>query len=101
LDFHLLEFAAAEGVVSWVDLVAEGLADLGDSERELDTLAVEDVLEVDEYPLSRFRAQVRLVVLVAQGTDVGLEHQVEGARFGELPFLMTFRTLKGTTPVFV
>src|SRR6058998_2011180 len=45
LDLHLLELAATERVVARIDLIAERLADLGDTERQLEAGAVEDVLE--------------------------------------------------------
>src|SRR5205807_2358961 len=80
LDLHLLELAAAEGVVPRVDLVAERLADLGDTERQLEPSAVEDVTEVDEDALSRLWAQIGNVRGILDGADVGLEHQVELAR---------------------
>ena len=35
LELHLLKLAHAEDEVSWADLVAERLADLGDAERDL------------------------------------------------------------------
>lgn len=38
LDFHLLEFAGAEGEVPWVDLVAEGFTNLGDAKGEFDAV---------------------------------------------------------------
>ena len=63
LDLHLLELAAAEGVVPRVDLVAKRLADLGDAERQLEPRAVEDVAEVDEDALGGFGAEVGLVLL--------------------------------------
>ena len=34
-DFHLLELAGAEGEIARVDFVPEGLADLGDTEGDL------------------------------------------------------------------
>ena len=58
LDFHLLEFPTAEGVIARVDLVAERLADLGDPKRKFKTAAVEDVLEIGEDALGRFGTEV-------------------------------------------
>jgi hypothetical protein len=57
LDFHLLELARAEREVARRDLVAETLADLRDAERHADARAVDDVLEVDEDALRRFRPE--------------------------------------------
>ena len=51
LHLHLLELARAEDEVAGRDLVAEGLADLGDPERRLLARELQDVLEVDEDPL--------------------------------------------------
>ena len=60
LDLHLLELARAEGEVARVDLVAEGLADLGDAEGHLDALAglVADVFELHEDALCGLGSQV-------------------------------------------
>ncbi len=66
------------------DLVAKRLADLGDPERRLLARELQDVLEVDEDPLSGLRAQVGDRARVLHRADGGLEHQVELARLGEL-----------------
>ena len=84
LHLHLLELAGAEDEVAGRDLVAEGLADLGDPERRLLAGEAEHVLEVDEDALRRLRPQVDLRALAGDRADVGLEHQVELARLGEL-----------------
>src|SRR5204862_7333564 len=47
LHLHLLELAGAKDEVPRGDLVAERLADLGDSERGLSARELKDVLEVD------------------------------------------------------
>ena len=80
LDLHLFEFATTERVIARIDLVAKCLPDLGDSKWKLESRAVKDVAVVDEDSLRSFRAQERSVLLVANGPDVGLEHQIELAR---------------------
>ncbi len=60
LHLHLLELAGAEDEVAGGDLVAEGLADLGDPKGRLLAGEAEHVLEVDEDPLRRLGAQVDL-----------------------------------------
>ncbi|MPM55592.1 hypothetical protein SDC9_102389 [bioreactor metagenome] len=82
--FHLGEFAAAEGEVARIDLIAERLADLGDPERQL--LAGGDAhrMEVDENRLAGFGAQVGRMLLVENRPDEGFHHQVEFARFGQV-----------------
>src|SRR5690349_7141150 len=84
LHLHLLELTGAEDEVARRDLVAEGLADLGDAEGRLLAGEAEHVLEVDEDALRRLRSQVDLRALARDRADVGLEHQVELARLGEL-----------------
>ena len=84
LHLHLLELAGAEDEVAGGDLVAEGLADLGDAERRLLAGEAEHVLEVDEDPLRGLRPQVDLRALAGDRADVGLEHEVELAWLGEL-----------------
>ena len=66
------------------DLVAKRLADLRDPERRLLARELEDVLEVDEDPLGGLGAQVGDRGRVLHRPDVGLEHEVELARVGEL-----------------
>src|SRR5439155_25244432 len=80
LDLHLLELPAAEGVIARVDLVAEGLASLSNSERQFEPSAVEDVVEVDEDALGSLGAKIGHRSCVFQGTHEGLEHQVECTR---------------------
>src|ERR1043166_1331782 len=82
-QFHLLELARAECEVAWIDLVAEGLADLADAERDLLTRNIKHVLELHEDGLGSFRAQVGHILRALDWPDVGLEHEVELARLGQ------------------
>ena len=84
LHLHLLELAGAEDEVLRRDLVAEGLADLGDAEGRLLARRAEHVGEVGEHALGRLGAQVGDVALVLHRAGVGLEHQVEGAGLGQV-----------------
>src|SRR4051812_16243446 len=84
LHLHLLELERPEDEIARRDLVAEGLADLRDSERRLLAAEAEDVLEVDEDALRGLGPEVRPVRFVLHRADEGLEHQVEPARLGEL-----------------
>ncbi len=84
LHLHLLELPGAEHEVAGGDLVAKGLADLGDPERRSLARRLQHVEEVDEVPLGGLRAQVGDVALVLYRTHVGLEHQVEGPGLGEV-----------------
>ena len=79
LHLHLLELARAEDEVPRRDLVAEGLADLRDPERRLLARELQDVLEVDEDALRGLGAQVGGGAGLLDGSDGGLEHQVEVA----------------------
>ena len=84
LHLHLLELAGAEDEVLRRDLVAEGLADLGDAEGRLLARRAEHVGEVGEHALGRLGAQVGHVALVLDRAGVGLEHEVEGPGLGEV-----------------
>jgi hypothetical protein len=66
------------------DLVAEGLADLGDAEGRLLARELERGLEVEEDALGRLGAQVDGGALLLHGADRGLEHEVERPGLGEL-----------------
>ena len=80
LHLHLLELAHPEHEVAGRDLVAEGLADLRDAERDLLARALLDVLEVDVRALGGLGAEVDDGALVLHRAHVAGEHQVEAAR---------------------
>ena len=84
LELHLLELARAEQEVARRDLVAEALADLRDAEGGRMRARVHDVDEVDEDALRGLRAQVDDRGRLLDRPHVGLEHQVEAARLGQL-----------------
>ncbi len=84
LDLHLLELARAEDEVLRRDLVAERLAHLRDAEGRPLARELEHVLEVDEDALGGLGPQVDGGALVGDRTHVGLEHQVELARLGQV-----------------
>jgi hypothetical protein len=84
LHLHLLELTGAEDEVARSDLVAERLAGLRNAERELAAHRCLDLDKVHEDPLSGLGTQPHHVFVALQGPDVGLEHQVEVARIGEL-----------------
>src|SRR3984957_18482970 len=80
LHLHLLEFATAKREVTRRDLVAKYLAHLRDAEWHLHAGGVNDILELHEDALCRLGPQVRDIILGGGCADIGLEHQVEGAR---------------------
>ena len=84
-ELHLLEFAGAEGEIAGGDLVAEGLADLGDTEGHLLAGGALDIREIDEDALGRLGPQIQLVFRILGHALEGLEHQVEGPDIGEIP----------------
>ena len=84
LHLHLLELARAEDEVAGGDLIAEALADLGDSERRLLARELQVVLEVQEDALGGLGPQVDGRALLLDRADRGLEHQVEVPRLGEV-----------------
>ena len=82
-EFHLFELARAEGVVARVDFVAEGFADLRDTERYFLARDGQDVGELGEDALRGFGAEPRDVGAVFHRADERFKHQVERARLGE------------------
>lgn len=86
-DLHLLEFAGAEDEVARGDLVAEGLTDLGDAERNLYAAGVDDVFVVGEDALGSFWAKVGGGGVVRKGADLGFKHEVEVAGSGQATWL--------------
>ncbi len=84
LQFHLLELAGSENEIAGGHLIPERLADLSDSERNLLAGRLVDILELGEDRLGRLRPQVGDVLVGLDGPDVGLEHQIERPRIGQL-----------------
>ena len=84
LELHLLELAHAEDEVARRDLVAEGLADLADAERELFARGALDVIEVDEDALRGLGTEVDGVLCVLGHALERLEHEVELTDIGEV-----------------
>ena len=83
-EFHLFEFAGTEDEVTRSDFVTERLTDLTDTERDARADIIDNVLEVNEDTLSRFRTEVNLVAFAFDDADFGLEHQVECAGLGPI-----------------
>ena len=83
-ELHLLELAHAEDEVARRDLVAEGLADLADAERELFARGALDVIEVDEDALRGLGAEVDGVLCVLGHALERLEHEVKLTDIGEV-----------------
>ena len=82
LDFHLLEFTVAEDEVAGGNLIAEGLAHLGDAEGQLFAGSVDHILEIDEHALGGLRSQIDYRDSILNRSHKGLEHQVELAGLG-------------------
>ena len=67
LRVGLFKFAAAEEEVARGDFVAEGFADLGNTERHLDAASIDDVLKVEINTLTGFARKIsRLGVLLGE-----------------------------------
>ncbi len=85
LQVPLLELTLAEQEVPRSHLVAERLADLADTERDLHTRGLQHVFVVQVDVLAGLTAQVGLHALALDDADVCLHHQVEEARLTEFP----------------
>ena len=92
LKLHLLEFAGTEDEVTWRDFVAEGLADLSDSERWFLAGGRHNVGELREDTLCCFGAQVVQSGLVINGTKECLEQSGESLGLCPLTARPTVRT---------
>src|SRR5205823_7429917 len=82
LHLHLLEFASSKDEVSWRDLVAERLADLGDAERHLLTHRLLHVEKVHIDALRRLWPQEDLGRRVFYWPHESSEHEVKQPRLG-------------------
>ncbi len=77
LHLHLLELARAEREVAGRDLIAEGLSDLADAERELLSGGSLDILEVHENALCCLGTQINRIGRIFRDALERLEHQIE------------------------
>ena len=94
-EFHLLEFAGAEGEVARVDLVAKRLPDLANAERHFLARNFQHGFELRENGLRGFRTKISDVFFALDRADIGLEHQVELAGWCEFsPFTWTILRVK-------
>ena len=84
LDLQHVEFADAEQEVAGIDLVAESLAHLGDAEGQLARRGGQYVVEINEDALGRFGTQEGISPFFRYRPHLGLEHQVEGPRLGQV-----------------
>src|SRR6266850_375192 len=93
LHLHLLELTGAKDEVAWGDFIAEGFADLGDAEGDFLARWLLYITKIDVAPLRGFRPQVDACPLFLHGANVGLKHQIEQPRFGQLAW--TSRRARG------
>jgi hypothetical protein len=98
LHLGLFELPGPEDEVPGRDLVAEGLADLGDAEGHLLPRGGLHVQEVDVRPLRRLGAQVDGGRVLLDRPHEGLEHEVEESRLPEFAVLGLARVLRGLAP---
>ncbi len=91
-ELHLFELARAKSEIARVNFVPERFPDLGDAERQFFARNIEDVLELHENCLGRFRAQIGHARFVFGCADIGFEHEVKRPGLGQI-FAATGRTL--------
>ncbi len=77
LHFHLLELTHTENKLTRHNLVAESLADLGDTEGDAHAAGFLHVEVVDKYTLCRFGTEIYIHRTVSSRTHLGFEHKVE------------------------
>ena len=82
--FHLIEFTSTESEVPWGDFVTEALAGLANAKWKLLSLGALNVFEVDEDALGGLWTEIDDAAAVFGDTNVGLEHHVELADWGEI-----------------
>ena len=77
LNLHLGTLAVTQNEVARRNLIAEGLTLLSNPERQVGINRIHHVLEVGENPLGGLGTKVSDGSIVADGTDVGLEHHIK------------------------
>mmetsp|Transcript_32516 Transcript_32516/g.75164 ORF Transcript_32516/g.75164 Transcript_32516/m.75164 type:complete len:223 (+) Transcript_32516:651-1319(+) len=91
LNLHLLKLPGSEEELPGRDLIAEGLANLGNAERDLGTHHVGHLLVVHKDALRSLRPQVALGGAVGIRAHIGLKHEVESPRSRECPRIASGR----------
>ena len=81
LHFHLFEFTHTENELTSHDFVTEGLANLGDTERNAHTACLLNIQEVNKDSLCCFRTQIHRHRAIGSAAHLGFEHQVKLANF--------------------
>ena len=76
-QLHLLKLACTERKVPRCDLIAEGLADLPDTERKFLARCPLHIFKVHKNTLSSLRAKVYGILCILRNTLERLEHQVK------------------------
>ena len=92
LQFHLFKLSAAECEIARRDFIAERFSNLRNAKRHANARAVDDVVKVGENALRGFWSQIRGVGRIFNRAHIGLEHQVELARFGQSSRFLGFGT---------
>ena len=92
LHFHLLELAGSENKVPRGDFVAEAFPDLSHTEGGLHPCSRDDVVEIDEDPLSGLRSQIVQTRFVIDGPQKGLQKPTKFLGFRELTLRAAVRT---------
>ncbi len=82
LHLHLFELTHAEDELTGHNLVAERLADLGDTKGDAHTAGLLHVEVVDKDTLSCFRTEINSHRSVSGRAHLGLEHEVELTHLG-------------------
>src|ERR687890_908421 len=94
LHLHLLELSSPENEVSRCNLVAKGLSDLSDTERNALSRGLQHVEIVHVDPLRRLRPEIYHGGRVFDRTHERLEHEVEQTRLGQGPAGSADRALR-------
>ena len=91
-ELHLFELARSKSEIARINFVAECFSDLRNPERQFLPRHIEDIFELNEDRLRRFRTEISDARFVFSRADVSFEHQIERARLSQI-FPATNRTL--------
>jgi hypothetical protein len=91
LHLHLFELAIAENKIPHDDFVAKRFPDLRDTERDLFSHRLLDIIEIDKDALCCLRTKIRNRRVVLDRTDARFEQHIELARLGHRAALPAVR----------
>src|SRR5271166_2197697 len=83
-QLHLFKFPGAEGKIARIYFVSESFPHLRNSKWELLSRHLQNIFELNKNCLRGLRAEIGDGRLIFRRPDIGLKHEIKGARFSQI-----------------